>query len=69
MKCLRVVNVLLKELEDCPSSQGFWYGICDGDGEMFIDMLKDRPTQEACRQAIQILSQLENAVEDYVDWY
>lgn len=54
--------------DDTPTSSGFWYDICDGDGDKFINLLKNPETKEVCRNAIRVLSSLENAVEDYVDW-
>ena len=49
-------------------SEGFWYDIDGGDGDMFISLLEDEETKKACREAIQTLSKLERAVEDYVEW-
>lgn len=57
-----------EELENCPTSAGFWYSLEEGDGEMFIDLLEDKETQEECRKAIQTLSKLERAIDDYIDW-
>ena len=50
-------------------SQGFWYSIDEGDGDMFIDLLEDEETKQVCKQALHILSKLARAVDDYVEWY
>ena len=59
-----------EEREENPvCSQGFWYSIDEGDGYMFIDLLEDEETKQACKQALNILSKLERVVDDYVEWY
>ena len=50
-------------------SDGFWYSIDAGAGHMFIDLLEDEETKQVCKQAINILSKLARAVDDYVEWY
>jgi hypothetical protein len=49
-------------------SEGFWWTIDEGGGDMFIELLEDEETKQACYQALNILSKLERAVEDYVEW-
>lgn len=57
-----------KEFDERPGSYGFWDSISQGDGEIFIDLLKDEDTRKACYDAIHTLSKLESAVEDYIVW-
>lgn len=65
----RIDDMSEEEIEDNQVvSEGFWYSIGDGDGNMFIDLLEDEETKQACKQAIYILSKLERAVDDYVEW-
>lgn len=65
----KIDDMTEEEIEDNEIvSEGFWYGIDSGDGDMFISLLEDEETKQACRQAIRTLSKLERAVEDYVEW-
>jgi hypothetical protein len=58
-----------EEIEDNQVvSSGFWYSIEEGDGDMFVELLEDAETKQACYQALSILSKLERAVDDYVEW-
>lgn len=66
----KIDDMTEEELEDNKVySQGFWYSIDAGEGDMFIDLLEDEETRQACKQALYILRKLERAVEDYVEWY
>lgn len=57
------------ELDEAPNpaSSGFWYDICD-DGYKFIELLENPETKKACEDALNVLSSLESAVDEYVCW-
>lgn len=57
-----------EEFDNRPASYGFWSSLGDGECEMFIELLKDEETKKACYDAINVLSKLENVVEDYIIW-
>lgn len=65
----KIDDMTEEEIEDNGVvSSGFWYSIEEGDGDMFINLLEDEETREVCKKAIYILSRLERAVDDYVEW-
>lgn len=64
----KVDDLTEEEFEESPASYGFWYSIDEGNGSMFIELLKDEDTKKKCYEAIGILSKLESLVDDYIIW-
>lgn len=64
------LDFTIKEVteEDRPCSAGFWYSFDEGECSMFVELLSNEETKKKCYEAINVLSELESAVEDYVDW-
>ena len=64
----KVDNLTDEEFEQRPASYGFWYSIDEGNGSMFVELLKDEETKKKCYEAINILGKLERLVDDYIIW-
>lgn len=64
----KVDDLTEEEFEESPASYGFWYSIDEGNGSMFIELLKDEDTKKKCYEAINILGKLERLVDDYINW-
>lgn len=61
----KVDDLTDEEFEESPASYGFWYSIDEGNGSMFVELLKDEETKKKCYEA---LSKLERLVDDYIIW-
>ena len=57
-----------EEADERPASYGFWYSIDEGNGGMFVELLEDEETKKKCYEALNVISKLERAVEDYIIW-
>lgn len=64
----KVDDLTDEEFEERPASYGFWSDIDEGNGSMFVELLKDEDTKKKCYEAINILSKLESLVDDYIIW-
>lgn len=64
----KVEDLTEEEFEQRPASYGFWYSIDEGNGSMFVELLKDEETKKKCYEAINILGKLERLVDDYIIW-